>query len=117
MAHAQKPDIVFQRNGRVHVNRQGHQFSRLLAAKVCTSSVVMLDTPCSEVAKGTGYPLHSLVSPSLPLPCITVCHHVSTGLYYTGICQEGVRKDMKNLNQESQYPGCDLNLGPPEYEQ
>ena len=25
--------------------------------------------------KGTGYPLHSLVSPSLPLPCVTVCHH------------------------------------------
>ena len=31
--------------------------------------------------KGTGYPLHSAVSPSLPLPCVTVCHHVSTGLY------------------------------------
>ena len=32
--------------------------------------------------KGTGYPLHSPVSPSLPLPCVTVCHHVSTGLYH-----------------------------------
>jgi len=31
--------------------------------------------------KGTGYPLHSPVSTSLPLPCVTVCHHVSTGLY------------------------------------
>jgi len=31
--------------------------------------------------KGTGYPLHSPVSPSLPLPCVTVCHHVSSGLY------------------------------------
>ena len=31
--------------------------------------------------KGTGYPLQSPVSPSLPLPCVTVCHHVSTGLY------------------------------------
>jgi hypothetical protein len=31
--------------------------------------------------KSTGYPLHSLVSPSLPLPCVTVCHHISTGLY------------------------------------
>jgi hypothetical protein len=29
--------------------------------------------------KGTGYPLHSPVSPSLPLPCVTVCYHVSTG--------------------------------------
>jgi hypothetical protein len=33
--------------------------------------------------KGNGYPLHSPVSPSLPLPCITVCHHISTGLYHT----------------------------------
>ena len=30
--------------------------------------------------KGTGYPLHSPVSPSLPLLCITVCHHISTGV-------------------------------------
>jgi hypothetical protein len=29
-------------------------------------------------AKGIGYPLHSLVSPSLPLPGLTVCYHVST---------------------------------------
>jgi hypothetical protein len=32
--------------------------------------------------KSTGYPLHSPVSPSLPLPCVTLCHHISTGLYY-----------------------------------
>jgi hypothetical protein len=31
--------------------------------------------------KGTGYPLHSPVSSSITLPCVTVCHHVSTGLY------------------------------------
>jgi hypothetical protein len=30
-------------------NRRGRQFSRLLAAEVCASAVVMLDTPCSEV--------------------------------------------------------------------
>ena len=32
-----------------HLNRRGRQFSRLLAAEVCASAVVMLDTPCSEV--------------------------------------------------------------------
>ena len=48
MAHAQKPDFVFQRNGRAHLNRRGRHFSRLLAAEVCASAVVMLDTPCSE---------------------------------------------------------------------
>jgi hypothetical protein len=31
--------------------------------------------------RGSGYPLHSPVSPSLPLPYSTVCHHISTGLY------------------------------------
>jgi hypothetical protein len=31
--------------------------------------------------KGTGYPLRSPVSLLLPLPCVTVCHHISTGLY------------------------------------
>ena len=41
--------------------------------------------------KSTGYPLHSPVSPSPPHPCVTVCHHISTGLYLPiskgwGIC-------------------------------
>ena len=30
--------------------------------------------------KGTGYTLHSPVSPSLLTPCVTLCHHISTGL-------------------------------------
>ena len=38
-----------KRNGRSHLNRRGRQLSRLLAAGVCASAVVMLDTPCSEV--------------------------------------------------------------------
>jgi len=37
MAHAQKPDLVFLRNGRVHLNRRGSQFSRLLAVELCAS--------------------------------------------------------------------------------
>jgi hypothetical protein len=82
MALAQKPDFVFRRNRRVHVNRQGRQFSRLLAAELCASAIVMLDIPSSEVVKGIGCTLHSPVSPKLPLPCVPVCHHVSTGLYH-----------------------------------
>jgi hypothetical protein len=81
MAHAQKPDFVFRRNGRVHLNRQRRQLSRLLAAEVCASAVVMLDTPCSEVVWRVlathsirHFPLH------FP-PYVTVCHHISTGLY------------------------------------
>jgi len=49
IAHEQKPYFVFQRNGRVHLNWKGSQFSRLLAAEVCASAVVMLDTQSSEV--------------------------------------------------------------------
>ena len=33
--------------------------------------------------KGTGYPLHPPFSPSLLLPCVTVCHHISAGLYHS----------------------------------
>ena len=98
MAQAQKTDFVFRRNGRVHLNRQGPQFSRLLAAEVCASAVVMLDTPSSELVKGTGYPLKSPVSPSLPLPCVTVCHHFSTGLYRQLLQKGGVI-----------LPNCDNN--------
>jgi len=73
MAHAQKPDFVFRRNGRVHLNRRGRQFSRLLAADVCASAIVMLDTPCSEVVWRVlaihsihQFPLHF---PSRASPC------------------------------------------------
>jgi hypothetical protein len=42
-----------------------------------------------ESAKGTGYPLHPPVSPLLPLPCVTLCRHISTGLYKKSVtfCQ------------------------------
>jgi len=63
MAHAQKPDLVFQRIGRVHLYRRGCQFSRLLAAEVCASAIVMLDRPCPIQCRTAGYPLHSPFSP------------------------------------------------------
>jgi len=43
--------------------------------------VVMLDRLCSDVeCKTTGYPLHSPLFPSFPLPCVTVCQQVSAVL-------------------------------------
>jgi len=76
MAHAQKPDFVFRRNGRVHLNRWGRQFGWLLAAEVCASAVVMvlmLDTPRTEVVWRVlathsirQFPLHF---PSRASPC------------------------------------------------
>jgi hypothetical protein len=73
MAHAQKPDFVFRRNERVHLNRLGCQFGRLLAAELSASAVVMLNTPCSEVVWRVlatdsirQFPLHF---PSRTSPC------------------------------------------------
>jgi hypothetical protein len=37
-------------------------------------------TMFSGSVKSIGCPLHSPISPSLPLPCVTVCNHISTGL-------------------------------------
>ena len=51
----------------------GRQFSRLLAAEVCASAVVMLDTPCSEVvwrALATHY------IRQFPLHFPSICHRV-----------------------------------------
>ena len=90
MAHAQKPDFVFLRNGRVHLNRLGRQFSRLLAAEVCASAVVMVDTPCSEVVWRVlashsirQFPLyfHSRASPcaiTFPLESTSVSEKITT---------------------------------------
>jgi len=72
-AHAQKPDFVFRRKGRVHLNRQGRQFSRLLAAEVCASAVVMLDTPSSVVVWRV-LATHSIRQ--FPLTSSRMCHRV-----------------------------------------
>ena len=51
--------------------------------------------------KGTGHPLHSPVSPSLPLQCVTVCHHISTGLYNNKEEEKSVRERMRTQNPTS----------------
>jgi len=68
MAHAQKPEFVNRRNGRVHLNQWGRKFSRLLAAEVCASAVVMLDTPFRGSATHSirQFPLHF---PTRASPC------------------------------------------------
>ena len=94
MVHAQKPDFVFRRNGRVHLNRRGRQFSRLLAAEVCTSAVVMLDTPSSEVV-WSGLATHSIRQFPLHFPCraspcaITFQTHSTYEPYHEGFWGTG----------------------------
>ena len=82
MAQAQKPDFVFRRNGRVYLNRRGASVQSTTgsrAVRISGSNVGY--TMFRGSVKSTGYPLHSPVSPSLPLPCVTVCHHVLTEVY------------------------------------
>ena len=90
MAHAQKPNFVFRWNGRVNLNRRGRQFSRLLAAEVYASAVVMLDTPCSEVVWRVlathsirKFPLHF---PSRASPCAITFQLDSTNCTRGGVC-------------------------------
>ena len=48
--------------------------------------------------KNTSYPFHSPVSPSLPLPWVTVCHHISAELYYSS----SKRRNLFTANMASQ---------------
>jgi hypothetical protein len=83
MAHAQKPDFVFRPNGRVHLNRsaeasvQSTTGSRGVRISGSNTGYTMF----RGSVKGTGYPLHPPVSPSLPLLCVTLCHHISNAVY------------------------------------
>ena len=87
MAHSQKPDFVFRRNGpspfksaegvsSVNYWHRGERISGSNAGYTMFRGSV----------KGTGYPLYSSVSPSTFPPCVTVCHHISTGLYCSVLC-------------------------------
>jgi len=49
--------------------------------------------------KSTGYPLQSPFSPSLLLPCVTVCHHISTGLYLLFYSEDGVSIFLRNVRK------------------
>jgi hypothetical protein len=95
MAHAQEPDFVFRRNGRVHLNRRERQFIRLLATEVCASAVVMLDTPYSEVVWRVlathsirQYPLHFS---SCASPCAITFQLDSATVGQTVKCQFPLR--------------------------
>jgi len=81
-------------------NQRGHQFSWLLAAEVCASVVVMLDTPCSKVVWRVlathsihQFPLHF---PSRASPCA-----ITFQLDSTTIWQE--RKSLLNQNAVTLY--------------
>jgi len=73
MAHVQKPDFVFRRNGRVHLNRRGASVQSTTGSwgvRINGSNAGY--TIFWGCVKSTGHPLHSTVSRSLPLPFVTV---------------------------------------------
>ena len=80
LAYAQKTDFVFRRKRRAHLNRRGRQFSRLLAAEVYASAVVMLDTPCSVVVWMYWVPTPFA---SFPFTSPPLRHRVPSGFNWT----------------------------------
>jgi hypothetical protein len=105
MAHAQKSDFVCPRNGGVHVPRRVRQFSWLLAAEVrgsARSVCAVLERLCSAVLLGCWVPTPIHLAPSLPVPCVTVCHVILIVLYsglFSKIHALYVQDDSSNVVQ------------------
>ena len=90
MAHAQKPDFVFRAKRTSPFKSRGGGAS--VQSTAGTRGVRISGTNAGYTmfrgsVKGTGYPLLSPVFPSLPLPCVAVCHHISTGVCFTSCMQ------------------------------
>jgi len=82
MAHARKPDFVFRAKRTSPFKSAGASDQSTTGTRgVRVSGGNAGYNMFRGSVKGTGYPLHSPVSTSLPLPCVTVCHHISTGIY------------------------------------
>ena len=111
MAHAQKPDFVFRAKRRSPFKsaRWGASVqSTAGTAEVCgISGNTAGYTVFRGSVKSTGYSFHSPVSPSLPLPCVTVCHHISTGAYCPYTRTHG---DISQTNATEERPGCSREL-------
>jgi hypothetical protein len=86
MTHAHKHDFFFRRKGRVGLNRQGPSVQSTTGCRgVRISGSNVGYNMFRGSVKGTGYPLHSPVSPSFPILCVTVYYHISTRLYIISV--------------------------------
>jgi hypothetical protein len=82
MAHAQKPDFALSAKRTSPFKSAGTSVQSTTGSRGVRISVSNARyTKFRGGVKGTGYPLHSPVSPSLLLPYLNVCHHVPTGIY------------------------------------
>jgi len=82
MAHTQKPDFVFQPKGTSPFKSAGASVQSTTGSRgVGISGSNAGYTMFRGSVKNTGSThLHSQVSPSIPLPYVTVCHHISAAL-------------------------------------
>ena len=106
MANAQKPDFVFRRKGRVHLNRRGTSVQSTTGSRgVRISGSNAGYTMFRGSVKGAGYPLHSPVSPFTSPP---VCRRVPSHLNWTlisrpmGCWTAGSEEGTKNLKHSVQ---------------
>jgi len=84
MAHAQKPRFRLSAKRTSPIKSAGVSVQSTTGSRgVRISSSNVGYTMFWGSVKSIGYPLHLPVSPSLPLPCVTVCHRISTGLYFS----------------------------------
>ena len=92
MAHEQKPDFVFRRNERVHLNRRGESVQSITGSRgVRISGSNAGYTMFRGSVKSTGYPLHSPVSPTLPPPVRhSVPSHFNWTIFFVCLCHLGV---------------------------
>jgi len=103
MSHAQKPDFVFRRNGRVHLNRRGASVRSTTGSRgVRVSGSNAGYTMFRGSVKSTGYPLHSrqfpLYFPTHASPCaITFQLQSATEL--------GKRQNVFFLHPQLEYNG------------
>jgi hypothetical protein len=83
MAHAQETRFFLSAKQTSRFKLAGASVQAITGSRGGASAVVTLDTQCSEVVWRV-LATHSICQfpPSLLLPCVTVCHHVSTGLCF-----------------------------------
>ena len=83
MAHAQKPDFVFRRKGRVHLNRRG---GTSVQSTTGSRGVRISGSNAGYTMFRGSVKWYWLLTPlsSFPFtspPCVNVYHHISTGVY------------------------------------
>ena len=71
----------------------------------------MLDRPFSDVqCKAAGYPLHSHLSLSLPLLCVTVCHLISNAPYHFTLHTIPEETGSQNMFNFSVFPSGECQM-------